>query len=223
MINVEGIGANREQNFMQTPRASSSNAFNVSNEPANDIQADKAIKRARAMLSLQRKTNLRAVNLMQMAETALKNGNQVSANDFAKKVLTMLSLKEKEAEIPVKTDIQPVEPRVRKPVKYVEGGKRHTEHTYQDASNDPGVSFSYPGQLTGPESFLAVPAHEKEHVRRSISEAMLNGEKVLVYVSYRVRYDPATGEPYMAGGVTRTIKYPHTPPPAKGKKIDLYV
>jgi hypothetical protein len=68
---------------------------------------------------------------------------------------------------------------------------------------------TYESSLSGPQSFLAVPAHEAEHVGRRVSEAVLNGERIWVIVSYRIRYDPETGQPYMAGGTTRTIKFTH--------------
>lgn len=172
------------------------------------------------MMSLQDNTNLQAMNLIQMAEMALKNGNIVSANNFAQKVVQMLL--PGDPHNPGETEIRLPEPEKTGHEVIIPGNRKHTEHTYQDVSNDPGVSFTYPGRLTGPESFLAVPAHEYEHVRRSLREAILNGERVLVFASYKVRYDPATGEPYMAGGVTRTIKIPDIPAPEKGKAVDTY-
>jgi hypothetical protein len=99
------------------------------------------------------------------------------------------------------------------------------KHMYKDVSNDIGVSFTYPSSLTGPESFLAVPAHEGEHVARAVSEAVLKGEKVLVTVSYSIDYDPVTGEPYMSGGLTRITKFAHyeKKPPENGKFVDTYI
>ncbi|MBN2532292.1 MAG: hypothetical protein JXB88_05345 [Spirochaetales bacterium] len=211
-MNIENSGSMTEQ-YTILPLSRE-----ISGNPVTDFQAENILKRAKAMALLRDKTGVQATNLIRMAETALKNGNPVSARNFAQKVVQMLipdnvgnSLK-KEIQLP-----EPVQPAQVRPEK-----KKHTEHTYQDASNDPGVSFTYPGNLTGPESFLAVPAHEYEHVRRSLQEAILNGEPVRVYVSYRVRYDPATGEPYMAGGVTRTIRLPDIPAPDKGKVVDTY-
>lgn len=80
---------------------------------------------------------------------------------------------------------------------------------YQDVSNEGDVSFQYPTPLNAGQSFIAVPAHERQHVANSISGAILDAERVLTIVSYRLRYDPNTGEPYLAGGTTRTIHLPH--------------
>ena len=58
-----------------------------------------------------------------------------------------------------------------------------------------------------------------------MSEAVLNGERVMVLVSYKVRYDLRTGQPYLAGGTTRTIKLSnHSRDEADcGTLVDLYV
>ena len=52
MMNVENISTNAEQKPILSPKT------DISTEVATDIQADKAIKKARALLSLQKKTNL---------------------------------------------------------------------------------------------------------------------------------------------------------------------
>jgi hypothetical protein len=214
MMNIENAGTNTTQYILQPlPK-------DVSGNGATDFQAERIIKKARAMISLQNNADIRTKNLLQMAETALKNGNPASANVFAQKVLQIVIPRN-----PVKTppEARPIpEPEIPAEGKSLPGKKRHTEHTYQDASNDPGVSFTYPGRLTGPESFLAVRAHEYEHVRRSLRDAVLNGKPMMVLVSYKVRFDPATGEAYMAGGVTRTIRLPEIPEPEKGKAVDIY-
>lgn len=214
MMNIENINNTIEQ-YSATPLYQ-----DTPGNPVTDIQAEKIVKRARAMISFQDKTSIQTMNLMQMAETALKNGNPASARNFAQKVVLMLTpgiadkILQNRGKLP--------EPKIPGQGKTIPKKKKHTEHTYQDVSNDPGVSFTYPGRLTGPESFLAVPAHEYEHVRRSLREAILNGERVLVYVRYKIRYDPATGEPYMAGGVTTTHHLPDIPAPEKGKAVDIY-
>jgi hypothetical protein len=205
--------------------------------PASTLEAEQSIRKARALLHTHNNKNTQAVNLIQMAETALKNGNAASAKDFAGKVLTLLIVKDPvSSPLPFAGKSMPGDtgdengkiPGKKIPRPPVFGGekqknprdKEKTTRTYQDVSNDPGVSFSYPGKLTGPQSFFAVRAHEYEHVRNSIGKAVLNGEKVMVMVRYKVRFDPATGEPYMAGGVTRTIHYPAPPAPEKGKHIN---
>jgi hypothetical protein len=199
------------------PGAEDSSAGN----PAADIQAENLVRRARVMVSLQDKASARAMNLVQMAETALKNGNPVSAHNFAQKVVQILGPGQPGSE-PGK-EIKLPEPKLPSPSRVkIPAEKKHTEHTYQDASNDPGVSFTYPGKLSGPQSFLAVRAHEYEHVRRSLRDAVLNGKRVMVLVSTRMRFDPATGEAYLAGGVTRTLRFPDIPAPETGKSVDTY-
>jgi hypothetical protein len=154
-------------------------------------QAGDALRRAKALLfgKASGTVNPRAMNLMFMAQTALKNGNAAAAENFARAAVRVLRPEKSLGKPP--PPLQPPEA---------------VKHTYKDVSHDAGVSFTYPSSLTGPQSFLAVPAHEAEHVGRRVSEAVLKGERILVTVSYRVRYDPRTGQPYIAGGTTRTVK-----------------
>ena len=52
-------------------------------------------------------------------------------------------------------------------------------------------------------------------------------DQIMVFVSYNIRYDPETGEPYMAGGETWSITFSHIKPKDNethaGKMIDTYV
>lgn len=171
----------------------------------------------------------RVINLILMAEVSLKNGNPVAANNFARRAIQILTpeqyigLNKKTHELPQEYKQEKINYKNNKLI----GNHKETIHKYKDVSNDAGVSFSYPSNLTGPESFLAVPAHEAEHVGKRVSEAVLKGERILVSVSYDIRYDPATGEPYMAGGETRTIILSHGNHYNKksfldGNMIDIY-
>jgi hypothetical protein len=155
--------------------------------------------------------NPQAANYILMAEKALKNGNSAAADNFAERALQIIKPPENAETVNLK---KPDPPEIEK--------HESTEHSYQDVSNDAGVSFSSPSKLTGPQSFIAVPAHEKEHVSRRVSEAVLNGDRILVSVSYKIRYDYRTGEAYMAGGTTRTIRFSRYEEHEKRKSIDLY-
>ncbi|MBN1700120.1 MAG: hypothetical protein JW881_21595 [Spirochaetales bacterium] len=171
--------------------------------------------------------NTRAVNLIRLAETALKNGNSIAAEDFARKAIALFDRTgeafpaENDRPNPVLERPKPVlerpgqTPEIKKP--------EQTVHTYKDSSSDAGVSFSYPAQLSGSQSFLAVPAHEYEHVRRRIGEATMKGERVMVLVSYKLRFDPQTGQAYLAGGRTRTISLSKYKPVENARhRVDVF-
>ncbi len=190
---------------------------NNSNKNISNNTAERKLEKAKSMLyqkSMQ--NNSRAANFIFMAQTALKNGNSAAADNFTSRAMQIINpIKDIEINFTPPVDNNP----------QIMDRPEHTEHNYQDVSSDSGVSFSYPAKLTGPQSFIAVPAHEAQHVSRRISEAVLSGERIHVSVSYKIRYDPNTGEAYMAGGITRTIKYSkyekaeNTP----GSHINLYM
>jgi hypothetical protein len=77
--------------------------------------------------------------------------------------------------------------------------------TYQDQSNDPGVSFKAPGRISPEASFAAVSSHEGEHVANEQAKARENDRKV-VSQSVQVFMDtcPECGKAYASGGVTKT-------------------
>lgn len=78
--------------------------------------------------------------------------------------------------------------------------------TYQDGSNDPGVSFKAPGHIDPESSGAAVRAHEQEHVANEQAKARVEGKRV---ISQSVRIFtsvcPECGRAYVSGGVTRTV------------------
>lgn len=204
---------------------------NNQKEVKESIQVDsEVLKKAKALLyqAGMKNPDQRALNLIVMAENALKNGNPVAADNFANRAIRFinpdiqLKLNQPENNISAEKYFKPENYSSQKIE--VKEKPKPTTHMYKDVSNDAGVSFTYPSSLTGPESFLAVPAHEGEHVARAVSDAVLKGEKVLVTVSYRINYDPVTGEPYMSGGLTRITKFAHyeKKPPENGKFIDTY-
>ncbi len=184
---------------------------NISNQAA----ATKLVKAKSMLYQKSMQNNPWAANFIFMAEAALKNGNSAAADNFTSRAMQIINpINDVETNLAPPVDNNP----------QIIDKPEHTEHNYHDVSSDPGVSFSSPAKLTGPQSFIAVPAHEAQHISRRISEAVLSGDRIYVSVSYKIRYDPNTGEAYMAGGTTRTIKFSqyekaeNTP----GSLIDLY-
>ena len=189
---------------------------NNADKSTSNQAIEKKIIKAKSMLYQKNMQSIpNAVNFIFMAETALKNGNAAAADNFTKRAMQVINPIEDTETIPyLQAEYNP--PKMENP--------EHTEYSYHDVSSDPGVSFSSPSKLTGPESFIAVPAHEKEHVSRRISEALLSGDRIYVSVSYRIKYDPNTGEAYMAGGTTRTVRFSKYDKAEKtpGSSVDLY-
>jgi hypothetical protein len=77
---------------------------------------------------------------------------------------------------------------------------------YQDASNDPSVSFQTPTNISPGQSAALVLAHEYEHVSNEKAKAEEDGRRV---VSQSVKLEssicPECGRIYISGGVTRTV------------------
>lgn len=80
---------------------------------------------------------------------------------------------------------------------------------YVDGSDDMGVSFKTPTNISPQASFGAVSAHENEHVQNAISEGNQPGASLIsASVRLKTAVCPECGTPYVSGGVTRTtIKY----------------
>ncbi|GAU77588.1 hypothetical protein [Fusibacter sp. 3D3] len=77
--------------------------------------------------------------------------------------------------------------------------------TYVDGSDDPGVSFKTPTNISPEASDAAVASHEGEHVANETAKAESEGREV---VSQSVRtfkaVCPECGRMYTSGGVTHT-------------------
>lgn len=77
--------------------------------------------------------------------------------------------------------------------------------TYQDGSNDPGVSFKSAQHIDPALSASIVAGHEMEHVGHEQAKAKQSGGEV---ISQSVRlhgaFCPECGRYYVAGGVTET-------------------
>ena len=78
--------------------------------------------------------------------------------------------------------------------------------TYVDSSNDPGVSFKTPTQLSPAAADSAVRAHEGEHVYRETAKAESQNRRVISQ-SVQIFTDicPECGRVYTSGGKTTTV------------------
>lgn len=96
--------------------------------------------------------------------------------------------------------------------------------TYQDVSNDPGVSFKAPGHIAPENSAAMVQSHEQEHVANEQAAASNEGRRV---VSQNVRVFtsicPECGKSYVSGGETQTVTANAEKPQeaAVGENIDM--
>lgn len=100
--------------------------------------------------------------------------------------------------------------------------------TYQDGSNDLGVSFKTPTRLTPEKAAYAVRAHESEHVARAWAQAQREDKEIVSQsVTYRTGVCPECGKTYIAGGTTQTV-FRSTPetydrePEKKGQYVDMF-
>lgn len=100
--------------------------------------------------------------------------------------------------------------------------------TYQDGSNDLGVSFKTPTRLTPEKVAYAVRAHESEHVARAWAQAQREDKEIVSQsVTYRTGVCPECGKTYIAGGTTQTVfrSAPETydrEPEKKGQYVDMF-
>ena len=100
--------------------------------------------------------------------------------------------------------------------------------TYQDGSNDLGVSFKTPTRLTPEKAAYAVRAHESEHVARAGAQAQREDKEIVSQsVTYRTGVCPECGKTYIAGGTTQTVfrSAPETydrEPEKKGQYVDMF-
>ncbi len=77
---------------------------------------------------------------------------------------------------------------------------------YQDASDDPGVSFKSPTKLSPEAAASAVYGHEREHYSREAAKANSEGREV-VSNNIQIFTDicPECGKAYVSGGKTTTV------------------
>lgn len=90
----------------------------------------------------------------------------------------------------------------------VEEGKCQTceKRKYQDESDDMGVSFQTPTNVSPEQAAAAVRGHENEHVVRERAKALQEDRRV-VSQSVTIHTDicPECGKVYVSGGTTRTV------------------
>lgn len=80
------------------------------------------------------------------------------------------------------------------------------ERKYQDGSDDPGVSFKTPTNISPDQAASAVRGHENEHVVREQAKAQREDRKVVSQsVTYHTGICPECGKVYVSGGETRTV------------------
>ncbi len=85
------------------------------------------------------------------------------------------------------------------------------ERKYQDASDDPGVSFKTPTNVAPNQAAAAVRGHENEHVIREQAKARRENRRVVSqYVTYHTGICPECGKAYVSGGTTRTVTKANT-------------
>ncbi len=103
------------------------------------------------------------------------------------------------------------------------------QRTYQDGSDDPGVSFKTPGHISPEASAAVVSSHEQEHVSNEKSKAQSENRRVVSQnVQLYTAVCPECGKVYVAGGKTTTTTKSNkneteAKDPARGGKFDLKV
>ncbi|MBR1443303.1 MAG: hypothetical protein IJ583_07205 [Firmicutes bacterium] len=75
---------------------------------------------------------------------------------------------------------------------------------YQDGSDDSGVSYQTPTNISPEESEAKVMAHEREHVVRNAAAARKEGGTAISTVTTQKAVCPECGRIYTAGGLTKT-------------------
>lgn len=85
------------------------------------------------------------------------------------------------------------------------------ERKYQDGSDDPGVSFKTPTNISPEQAAAAVRGHENEHVVREQAKAQREDRKVVSQsVTYHTSICPECGKAYVSGGTTETVTKANT-------------
>lgn len=77
---------------------------------------------------------------------------------------------------------------------------------YQDGSDDPGVSFKTPSNISPDEAASKVRSHEYEHVNRNRAKAEREDKEIVSQtVTIKTSVCPECGTPYVSGGQTDTV------------------
>jgi hypothetical protein len=95
---------------------------------------------------------------------------------------------------------------------------------YQDASNDPGVSFKSPTVVSPQAAPALVRAHEGEHVRREQARAEGEDRRVVYqYVQLQTSICPECGRVYVSGGKAVTATAPRAETPYSAARQDASI
>ncbi|WP_297285269.1 hypothetical protein [uncultured Brachyspira sp.] len=106
------------------------------------------------------------------------------------------------------------------PISEVGVCKTCANRTYQDGSNDIGVSFKTPTHISPSNAPSAVASHEQEHVANNERNAQKSGGEVLFQnVTLNTSICPECKRVYISGGVTKSAI---SAPKEKGNNVDIY-
>lgn len=95
------------------------------------------------------------------------------------------------------------------------------DRKYQDGSNDPGVSFKTPTNISPEQAASAVRGHEMEHVVREQAAARREGKEIVQQsVTIHTAICPECGRAYVSGGTTRTTTQSKAEPEKEPMKLD---
>ena len=110
--------------------------------------------------------------------------------------------------------------RQKTPISEVGVCKTCASRTYQDGSNDIGVSFKSPTRIDPSSAPSLVASHEQEHVANNQRAAEKSGgEVVFQNVTLTTNICPECKRVYISGGVTRAAI---ASPASKGNAVDTY-
>jgi len=156
------------------------------------------------------KDNYKAKGIIKDAEKAYEEGKISVAMNLAKEAMKELEKTREE-----NPEFDKVAPRSFK--------NDDEERVYKDISDDPNVSFKTPTGLNKYQAELEVRAHENQHVRHELFEAVNNKEVAKIYVRFKYGLDKS-GKLYLKGGETvvkrrKAIEYKIFNP--NGNKIDI--
>ncbi len=205
------------------------------------VKTSRSIAEAKRLLAKNQVTGakaMRILNMLSVAEQNMGQGNTIQAQRIAREALSAVrdidensnpinpNRKEESeaASAPTSNDETEETPanNVLAESESDEPFQRETT-SYQDGSDDSGISFQAAQPLTPAQAPFAVRQHELSHVRRETSDAILNGQRVLASVTIHSHIDPTTGQQHIGGGRARVIVFPdmEQKPLQNGNNLDI--
>jgi hypothetical protein len=213
-----GYNSNPYSSFAVHDRALASAGRDQANENSGIESPEyKAIANKASMLlansQVSASEGMKIATLLARAKTAAANGATGELNTLFNEINKI------DSGLSVKGGTSPKG--IPKPQAVVEK-QREDKVSYQDQSNDVGVSFSYPVSMNQYQAPLAVQSHEGEHVIIARAEAMMNNQNVTTYVSIHNGYD-GKGRLITTGGTTivKTSPKQKMKPIIAGHKVNL--